>query len=92
MHLFLEVTLLEYFKCPDLHSVGISLTQEKKHFSTKRQCFEACLPSSWNGMMKLILSLRLFEQDGSGETRAGHPCHVAEGSVEAQLCGRAGLS
>lgn len=32
-------------KCPDLHSVDHSLTQEKKHFSTKRQCFETYLPS-----------------------------------------------
>lgn len=37
-------------KCPDLHLVDHSLTQEKKHFSAKRQCFETYLPSPQSGM------------------------------------------
>lgn len=81
-------------KCPDLHLVDHSLTQEKKHFSAKRQCFETYLPSPQSGMGNLpIWSPWAVRAGQSLGGRPGGPTLWRDRwrpGIPLQLCGRAG--
>lgn len=72
-------------KCPDLHLVDHSLTQEKKHFFAKRQCFETYLPSPQSGMGNPpIWSPWAVRAGQSLGGRPGGPFHFMEGQMEAR--------